>query len=182
VSTHCNYIGDTLTIENVADMLKHVSPSTLNTNDTIRYKNLKSILSAFAALQKITREHKDAFDFIINGILFYEDSVEFADLQKPKGMPIEKWENGIDRALHCIRHRLKTNKNKLEILYIPTKPTSTSSNTDKKGKRRKIQKVAEYTNIEEIVKVYKATNPEASIRAIARHFNIPKSSVYRFLQ
>ena len=105
LALHWNGKGEKMTID-VLNLLKHVLPSALEGN-TIRYKNIATVSSAMAALDHITHDYQDCFDFGFKNPILDKYDFDYADKQEPK--------NQIERLVYALKHRLRSHNNKLEV-------------------------------------------------------------------
>jgi len=210
LSLHCNFKGEKMKVDMI-DMLKHVCPSALNIDDTIRYNRIKGVLSAITLLSKITQVYENNCDFMFKGIVLDNFDVSFAFKQiysdtweKHLVMESPEYKNFKEQMLtdgnaltYAVKHHLKTNKNTLELVYKPTKDTETDRIIEavqqvledkKKGKKARRQR--DSNPITTPVKGYERTNeiiafkkahPNMSNRAIAEIFKCNEITIRRAL-
>jgi hypothetical protein len=125
IATHCNYRGAKITVD-APEMLKHVLPSALE-GESIRHRNMEPILAAIHALESITSDHKDCFDFVVNGLNITQDDRDFA----------KEADDEAEQAMLEVKHHLKANGNTLEIAVTQQARIALPEAPPKRRKTRK---------------------------------------------
>jgi hypothetical protein len=108
LASHCNYRGEKITVDMV-DLLKHVMESALK-GDTIRYDNMPSVLAAFEALSRLTRDHNEGFDFVLGDLLLSEADWAYADRE---GFAPAETRDPLARKMRAVKRHLRVHDNTL---------------------------------------------------------------------
>jgi len=130
LALHWNGKGNKMTID-VLNLLKHVLPSALEGN-TIRYKNIATVSSVMAALDHITHDYPDCFDFGFYNPILDKYDFDYADKQSPK--------NNIEHLVYALKHHLRSHNNKLEVRIDNRKELKKYELDNTKPKLRKAHK------------------------------------------
>jgi hypothetical protein len=107
LSIHDNGQGKIKNVD-VVDLLSHVAPSYLQKGEYLRSECIGSLVNAFVALAKLTREYRKELDFEILNI-------EFDEFDRAYALNHGYREDSRLFLVEAAKHRLKTHKNNLAL-------------------------------------------------------------------